>query len=769
MNCDPQEIYARVPLSCFGRREPPLLRSFEELGLVLDSVNVTPLERTPALDTEAATRPKVEKSPYSVQKVGRAAVKLWIEPLADYLAKSTPPRGLEQVLRGLDHQQLAFMALRSILDQIHFGWDKRRDRRNGGRRVKNPDMLFRLELGHAVRDELEFAGLLGAKKYVKAARNKHAALARLKFRRVDWTDPECAQVGDWLWAALEQMSCFDVDERGFPRIHPDHRAALDKLAEEVLFDHPLYKPRLTEPPAWTAWRVECPGDIGATFVKSNDPKTIERIKVAFITPPPDEPVEFEGSLILPDPPEAPIMAHARAVSAIQAVPLKINPAMVPLVRKFAGDEYRRDVVVAEAIGEQTFWNRVRCDRRGRLIQMCDFNYTRDDPVRSLFMFAEGKGIGRDIDWLEIAIANAYGIKGTWDDRNKWVADNHELIKAVAIDPGLVWRGELKAKEPFQFAAACIEYVAADTHGPTYETHLPVWLDASSNGLQHIAIMMRDRKLAAMVNLKTGAGDDIPIQNVYEIVARHAQQDLYADEPSRTWLRHADHLRDLLKRPIMTLPYGVTKPGMLNQIKETCEELEIVVPFSALLQLRDHIWKAIEEKLPGAMKAREFIQGIAQHCLDRGTFLQWAISGFPVINSYRRSRAPRVRLPFLGQSVTIADGYLDKPRRQKTIDSAVANLVHSHDAAHLARWTNAAVEEGIKNIMTIHDCAGAMAPDVRRFGQIRRWELVKMYLSYDTLARLRADNLPPGANDLPLPDYDPDFDGLSIGESEYFDR
>jgi DNA-directed RNA polymerase len=220
---------------------------------------------------------------------------------------------------------------------------------------------------------------------------------------------------------------------------------------------------------------------------------------------------------------------------------------------------------------------------------------------------------------------------------------------------------------------------------------------------------------------------------------------------------------------MTLPYGVTKPGMLNQIKETCEELGIVVPFSAMVRLRDHIWRAIEEKLPGAMKAREYIQGIARHCLDRGTYMQWAISGFPVINSYRRSRAPRVRLPFLGQSVTIADGYLDKPRRQKTIDSAVANLVHSHDAAHLARWTNAAVEEGIKNIMTIHDCAGALAPDVRRFGQIRRWELVKMYLGYDTLARLRADNLPPGTNDLPLPDFDPGFDGLSIGESEYFDR
>jgi hypothetical protein len=79
-----------TPEDCDGR-----LRSFEELGAALgrDCANVTRLEESPALDTEAATRAKVEKSPYSVQKVGREALKLWIEPLADYLAKSTPPLG----------------------------------------------------------------------------------------------------------------------------------------------------------------------------------------------------------------------------------------------------------------------------------------------------------------------------------------------------------------------------------------------------------------------------------------------------------------------------------------------------------------------------------------------------------------------------------------------------------------------------------------------------------------------------------------------------
>jgi len=150
-------------------------------------------------------------------------------------------------------------------------------------------------------------------------------------------------------------------------------------------------------------------------------------------------------------------------------------------------------------------------------------------------------------------------------------------------------------------------------------------------------------------------------------------------------------------------------------------------------------------------------------------MQWVTpSGFPVDNRYRKSHAPRVRLPFLGQSVKIADGYTDEPREQKIIDSAVANFVHSMDAAHLALSVNMAVERGVTNIMTVHDCFGALAPDVRLFAQIRRWELVKMAL-YNPLAVLRATNLPLDTNDLPLPAFDPEFDVVSLGESEFFDR
>src|SRR5262245_20019553 len=212
-------------------------------------------------------------------------------------------------------------------------------------------------------------------------------------------------------------------------------------------------------------------------------------------------------------------------------------------------------------------------------------------------------------------------------------------------------------------------------------------------------MARDAKLAAMVNLRTAAkprqglaalapDDDQFPADVYDIVAAHARCNLLADGDD-FWL--GMDLRDLLKQPIMTLPYGVTKAGMLDQIKEKCEELKISEPPRAMERLRDHVWEAIEKKLPGAMETRKYIRGVAKDCLGRKTFMQWVTpSGFPVANRYRKSKSTRVRLPFSGSSLTIADSYLDEPGKEKVLNSAVANVTHSMDSSHLTLSVNKAV-------------------------------------------------------------------------------
>src|SRR5262249_20962374 len=128
----------------------------------------------------------------------------------------------------------------------------------------------------------------------------------------------------------------------------------------------------------------------------------------------------------------------------------------------------------------------------------------------------------------------------------------------------------------------------------------------------------------------------------------------------------------------------------------------------------------------------------------GKFLEsTSPTGVPIANRYRESKPTRVRLPFLGSNLVIADEYTNVARGTKTVNSVVANVVHSMEASHAMRSVNAAVTEGITNVLTIHDCYAAPAPDVELFAIIRRCELARMYYEYDPLTRLRDQTIQPG--------------------------
>jgi DNA-dependent RNA polymerase len=793
------------------------LKSLQDLRALLPDADM-PLDADASgcpeevLDTRARTLKRLtDQGSYS--PAARALLAKIIPPLAAHLKATPPPRGLELITRALTHEQLALLVTRALLNQIYDQWGLGPDRgkkkepkrpkyRRKGHKPPSKRMPFCLRVGRLLRDELEFVGLLQVgylghgKRRVRKARNKHAVLGR--FRNIDWDDIECVRAGGWL-VSTEVLDCFVLDKDRLPTIAPDHKAAMDALTEEAVFKHPLYMPALTEPAPWTGWRNEHVDGISSTFLKTNHPETIEAAKQAFA----------DGT----------IRPHAQGVSAMQSVPLRINPVTLPLLRQFGGEEYARDVAIADAIGDRPFWSRIRCDFRGRLIHLSDFNYTRSDPIRSLFLFDRCKPIGHNINWLEIACANTFGVKGTWDDKHRWVAErqNHEMIKAVAADAGAAF--QTGAKEPYGFAAACAEYVAADTYGTEYPTHLPVWLDATANGLQHIAMMLRDERLAKMVNLRARYPDDIWMRNeppndvadVYGIVGDAALRSLTADKAnpaSRYLVEHKEHLRDLCKQPVMTLGYGVTKPGMLDQIKDAAEELQLKLPPGAALRLRDHLWQAIEETIPGAMWVRDWLQRLVMVRLETArehigfdkkgkpkyrylasptSFVEWTSpTGVPIANRYLKSKTQRVRLPFSGNEVpTVAEGYTNEIDKGDAVNSIVAHLVHSQEAAHLMRSINAATEVDIAAIvpepwrswawqrspaaaaprdpdriidfMSVHDCYAVPAPDVERFAQIRRWQLALMY----RLQPLSPLGLPACAGGKLEP--------LAAGFSEYLDR
>jgi DNA-directed RNA polymerase len=86
----------------------------------------------------------------------------------------------------------------------------------------------------------------------------------------------------------------------------------------------------------------------------------------------------------------------------------------------------------------------------------------------------------------------------------------------------------------------------------------------------------------------------------------------------------------------------------------------------------------------------------------------------------------VLLPFSNINARIADGWRDKLDRDNMVNGIVAHYIHSCEGAHLARSVNAAVEDGIQDILSVHDCFACHAPKVNRFAQIRRLQLTLFY-------------------------------------------
>jgi hypothetical protein len=754
------------------------------------------------LGERAATLARGE-GPYSPACLGLLAKA--IPALAQSLKRTAPPRGLEQVIRRLSDNQLAFLVLRALLNRIYAGWDrarKKEKKRPGKWGPRSPRAEFCQDVGAMLRDELELAGLLQerlatlkaervqaklegrkarklltAADYIvaagkpsktktpaQAARAKRAVLG--KFRQLDWTPPQCARAGDWLVAAAMKLDCFDVDDRGLPIIAPDHKAALDEFAEDEIYRRPAYRPVLEEPAPWTGWVHEHPGRLQAPFIKADYPETVEAVQAA-----------WANGWIEP---------HARAVSVLQSVPFRINLLTLELLRTYGGDEYKRDVAMADAINGNVFRNRIHCDWRGRLNHLADFNYTRGDPVRALFLFDRDAPIGNAIDELEISIANHYGVKGTADDRLRWVRepDNLGFIKDVAADPGLLWRCESwhpllknqkKKWDRYQFAGACAQYVAASRRGPDFETHLPCWRDAFSNGLQHMACLARDERLAALVGLESRYPEnprrpDIPdkIEEVREAVARAVKTRLRADKDhcsSQFWLEHEGVLGQILKDPVMTLPYGVTKGGMADQIWEAAKEQELKPPKDAVKTLRDHAWEVIGEMMPGAVALRDWLQDRVRQEFANGGVVSWVTpTGVPVSNHYRKDNVDRVVLPFLGENARIGNGYSAKLDNYKMENGIIANYVQSIESSHLARSVNAAVDEEIVDLATVHDCFASLAPSVLPFARIRRVQLTHLY-HHNPLGQL-VWRYVRSASDLPRRGK---LDPLALQFSEHFDR
>lgn len=444
-----------------------------------------------------------------------------------------------------------------------------------------------------------------------------------------------------------------------------------------------------------------------------------------------------------NPPEV----YVRAVNKLESVGFRVNKELLDIIiqvdkRKRFHDgqdessigrrkDFDRIIKEAERLKGHDFYHRAFLDYRGRIyLTRSDLNYQGPDEARALVEFAEGEVIrdSEDIDEILIHAANMFGAPGTRTNRLDWAKKNLSKMKKFAKDPIKHNEWVDEADEPLCFLRACLEVRDAKVG---YVTHLPVELDASNSGYQHIAMMTNDLKLGSLCNVVPPEVDPSN-PNVQQITIGEKIGDLYGtiakklkDELSPD-LANSPDLRKAVKAVAVPYAYGAKHTG----IKESIRKRDKVRLLREMKddELKDFIRKTVRVlgiEVPVIKDVESFLKNAVQDAFDEGQeCFEWeTLTGFRVVMSPRLKWLKKKRQP--GKSPMkkhpVYLRFKEEPIQPVAYDynsgdvdigelrqQIAPNLVHSQDAAlvHLvlALWENTP-------IVTVHDAFAVTAPHV----------------------------------------------------------
>lgn len=379
------------------------------------------------------------------------------------------------------------------------------------------------------------------------------------------------------------------------------------------------------------------------------------------------------------------------------------------------------------------------DFRGRVYDVANhLNPQGDDLAKGLLMFANAKRLGETgIYWLAVHGANVYGEdKCPFDDRVAWVEANTTQIAAAAEDP-FAERFWMDADKPFQFLAFCFEWAGALDKGEDHMSYIPVAMDGSCNGLQHLSALLRDSVGGSAVNLvPSDRPQDIYTEVLNKVVSILKEKAQSGEPTAQKWLPLMK--RKVVKRPVMTLPYGATRNGFAGQIMDdTINPLKKAGAcpfdddFEAARYLGEIVWKASGEVVVAARAAMDWLQAVAKVVASEGKAIEWTTaSGFRVVQDYRKVLSRQVKLMAFGEQIKlmVAEGFEDKIDKQKMSMAIAPNFVHALDAAHLLRAVRDLTQRrGFSiHLSMVHDSYATHACDVEDMRVSIRASFTEMY-------------------------------------------
>lgn len=371
-----------------------------------------------------------------------------------------------------------------------------------------------------------------------------------------------------------------------------------------------------------------------------------------------------------------------------------------------------------------------------------------EPVSDLGMF-----------WLAVGVASYWGLdKKPFDERAKWANENWKVLADWIDDPHGSFSQWVSADKPLRFLALAREFVSVHRN-PQHEVRRSVHLDGTCNGFQHLSAMSLDEETGKYVNLCPG-----PRQDLYSTVA--AGMNAALQEAGYTLRAN----RSQVKRAVMTTPYGLTKYGMLQQLKDDGVFGYRWDPTQGIL-FRDFLAAAIEKTSGRAGKLMGWFQEIADISGHQNKPLLWSTpSGLRVRQAYFRINSQEITATVVPGVVSYFQYQTESSKidRRKQRLSVAPNVTHSFDAAHLHHVvTDPRIDRNkpTRWINTIHDSFGIHPNYVDLLQDILKENFTNQYTK-NWLGILYEDWKEQLGDVIPLP---PDRGGLEISDvmnSEY---
>jgi DNA-directed RNA polymerase len=611
-----------------------------------------------------------------------------------------------------------------------------------------------------------------------------------KRHRLKRNEVTACQLGWFVFISYIELGLFTFRRKNFKKAkHPsyfpeiENAEAVQSLWGLLKDKEPDLFPSASRPPLWTKpWHPW-----GYNIVKQVDNEVLKRLS------PDAQPLLFgalnkltaQGWLV-----NQPVLEVLEYYIQNKELDSPVNYSAELDERRRASKTIETESVatVAAQFRDRVFYHLYNVDFRSRVYPNTSWLHEQgSDTAKGMLLLAEGSPLGENgLYWLYVHVANCMGQdKLPLDDRASYTESKLEELLSYAENP-TVNTGWFNTDKPWSTLAAAFELkLISMFDGPVedFVSQLPVFIDGTVSGTQHLVAMSKDEELASYVNLvpTDRPGDlyakvaelvwekinklinDLPgdVKDEFDRIYRESQtlEEAYlrAPYPSQEktdawqelarWQNHNRAIREQLfpvfwsrvtdlkerrkvvKRVSMTLGYGVTRYGASQQIIDDAPSVSDYIGTGERLwyaKLGHLIFDVCRTELKGPGRMLSLFEELAERANQKEEYLAWTVpvTNFPVVQQYKKPEIKRTKLKYANTELKVQlESWIDaslNPSAQRA--GASPNIVHSLDAAHLV----SVVATTNYPTAVIHDSFGCTAGNMEHLFQHVRVKFVELY-------------------------------------------